>query len=505
MSTSVQGGGRGSSVGTSVSSAVESQGEACAPPSSRTPWHAYYWLAIYVTDVALIAAALVVAQFVRFGSYDDFTAAGDLMMPYAAVGAVIAIFWVFSLSASGSREKRVVGTGMEEYRAVLRGTAGAFGVIAILSYLFQIDLSRGYFVAALPIGVVLLLAGRLFWRLHLARVRKSGRALTGAIVVGQSDEVMLTINELLRHPEAGYIPVAVAIADGAHTADREPPLDQLPRVPVRKLREAATSKLAGAVIVAGGMKRSEIRQLGWDLENTKAELVLMSRLTDVAGPRVHISPVQGVPMMHVDLPRYSGFNYVLKRCMDVVLSFAALVLLLPLFAVIALAIKLDDRGPVIFRQQRIGRGGSTFTMHKFRSMAVDAEARLAALRELSEGNDVMFKLKDDPRVTRAGRVLRRFSLDEFPQFWDVLTGQMSVVGPRPPLPVEVEAYEDSARRRLITKPGITGLWQVSGRSDLSWEETVRLDLRYVENWSISGDVVIILKTIRAMLRPSGAY
>lgn len=492
-------------MGSVVVGDVHDTGEAQATRSGRTPWHAYYWLAIYVTDVALIAAALVIAQFVRFGAYDDVTMVGDLVIPYAAVGAVVAIFWVFSLSASGSREKRVAGAGMEEYRAVLRGTAGAFGAIAILSYLFQVDISRGYFVTALPAGLVLLLAGRLFWRLHLARVRVSGRALTGAIVVGQSDEVTVTISELLRHPEAGYTPVAVAIADGSHVAGRQPPMDQLPRVPVRKLREAATSRLAGAVIVAGGMKRGEIRQLGWDLENTKAELVLMSRLTDVAGPRIHLSPVQGVPMMHVDLPRYSGFNHIAKRCMDIMISLTALVVLLPLFALIALAIKLEDHGPVIFRQQRIGRGGTTFTMHKFRSMAVDAEARLAALRERSEGNDVMFKLKDDPRVTRVGRVLRRFSLDELPQFRDVLAGHMSVVGPRPPLPVEVEAYEATARRRLITRPGITGLWQVSGRSDLSWEETVRLDLRYVENWSISGDIVIILKTIRAMLRPSGAY
>jgi exopolysaccharide biosynthesis polyprenyl glycosylphosphotransferase len=194
-----------------------------------------------------------------------------------------------------------------------------------------------------------------------------------------------------------------------------------------------------------------------------------------------------------------------KRLFDVSIVTVALVLLSPVFAAIALAVRLDSAGPVIFRQERVGAHGTRFTMLKFRSMVVDAEARLAQLRALDEGNGVLFKMKEDPRVTRVGRFLRAYSLDELPQLWNVLRGDMSLVGPRPPLPSEVEQYEGPVSRRLLTRPGITGLWQVNGRSNLSWEDSVRLDLYYVENWSITGDIVVLAKTVKAVLHSDGAY
>ena len=234
-------------------------------------------------------------------------------------------------------------------------------------------------------------------------------------------------------------------------------------------------------------------------------MALAPGLTDVAGPRIHIRPVAGLPLLYVEEPRFSGPKLVAKATIDILGSLLVVVLAAPLLFVVALAIKIGDRGPILFRQERVGIGNKHFRIWKFRSMVSDAEARLAEVKDVGAGNDVMFKAKNDPRITPVGRLIRRFSIDELPQLFNVLRGEMSLVGPRPPLPSEVERYEDTARRRLLVKPGITGLWQISGRSDLSWEDTVRLDVYYVENWSGIGDLVIMARTIRAVLSRKGAY
>lgn len=465
------------------------------------PWHDKYRLALFLTDLMMIVVALLTAEFIRFGAGAGAVTVGPAVFSYDAVGLFVELVWVVALGANESRSRRVVGAGLDEYRKVLNGTLAAFGTVAIISYLFQIELSRFYFVVAMPLGLALLFAGRLSWRIYLTSVRRAGRALTGAVVVGSRPDVARTLEDLRRHPEAGYQPLAVTLAEPEQVAT----LAGLPVVSRRVLRDLAKRPAIGAVIVTGGLPRTDIRLLAWEMEDTGTELMLVSQLTDVAGPRVHASPVQNLPLVHVDLPQYTGFNHLAKRVMDIMFSALALLILLPVFAAIAIAIKVDDKGPVVFRQERVGQNGATFTMHKFRSMAMDAEARLEELRRQNEGNGVLFKMKSDPRVTRVGAFLRKYSLDELPQFWDVLVGSMSVVGPRPPLATEVATYAEHVRRRLLTKPGVTGLWQVSGRSDLSWEESVRLDLSYVENWSITGDIVIILKTVRAVLRPSGAY
>jgi exopolysaccharide biosynthesis polyprenyl glycosylphosphotransferase len=248
-----------------------------------------------------------------------------------------------------------------------------------------------------------------------------------------------------------------------------------------------------------------IKRLSWDLEGTAAELILSSRLTDVAGPRLSLRPLDGLPLIHVKIPEFEGGVHLLKRAMDIAVAVVALIPIAVAAPLIALMIKLDDHGPALFRQTRVGRDGREFQILKFRTMRTTAEAELGALRSHNEGAGPLFKLKRDPRITRVGSVLRKFSLDELPQFWNVLRGEMSVVGPRPPLPSEVTAYDGTVYRRLYIKPGITGLWQVSGRSDLSWEESVRLDLRYVENWSMLTDLMIMWRTARVMLRPKGAY
>ena len=262
-----------------------------------------------------------------------------------------------------------------------------------------------------------------------------------------------------------------------------------------------------AVTSTAAFGPSEVRQLSWDLEDTPARLILAPAITNIAGARIHTQPVAGLPLIHVDRPTYRGANRILKRSFDIIGSVFLIVVLSPLLLTVAAAVKLTGDGPVFFRQDRVGLNGEVFRMIKFRSMQVDAEARLDKLRDEQRdaGNVVLFKLKNDPRVTPIGRFLRRFSLDELPQLFNVVAGDMSLVGPRPPLRSEVDRYRDHERRRMLVKPGITGLWQVSGRSDLTWQDSVRLDMYYVENWSITGDLVILWKTAKAVLSSTGAY
>jgi len=235
-------------------------------------------------------------------------------------------------------------------------------------------------------------------------------------------------------------------------------------------------------------------------------LVVSPGLLDVAGARLAMTPVAGMPLLHVEPPQYRGAKRFQKKAFDFGFALAALIGTAPLLLLAAIAIKLTSRGPVFYRAERIGLDGKPFTMIKFRSMVVDAEARLSdylASNDIDGG--VMFKMREDPRVTPIGRVLRRYSIDELPQFINVLKQDMSVVGPRPPLRREVESYNGDIKRKLLVKPGVTGLWQISGRSNLSWEKSVRLDLSYVDNWSMTTDVGIILETVGAVARAEGAY
>jgi len=264
---------------------------------------------------------------------------------------------------------------------------------------------------------------------------------------------------------------------------------------------------ADIVAVAGaGLGPASIRQLGWALEGTGRNMVMAPGLSEIAGPRVHVSPVEGLPLVWVDQPQFTGAKRVAKRAMDVVASSVLLVLGLPVLLLIGLLVRLTSAGPAVYRSQRVGVGGRLFTVYKFRSMYAGADRMRAELVDRNEvEGGVLFKMRADPRVTPFGRFLRKYSLDELPQLLNVLNGSMSLVGPRPPLPDEVQRYQTHAQRRMLVKPGLTGLWQVSGRSDLSWDEAVRLDLFYVENWSLALDVAILLRTVWAVVRSRGAY
>jgi len=248
-----------------------------------------------------------------------------------------------------------------------------------------------------------------------------------------------------------------------------------------------------------------LRRLGWALEERQVDLIVSPGIVEVAGPRLSIRPAAGLSLLHVERPVSRGGRMVMKALFDRVVGLWLILGGLPVLILVAVLVRVDSPGPILFKQRRIGARGEPFDMLKFRTMVVDAEAQLEALVDGHDGNEVLFKKRDDPRVTKVGRVLRRYSLDELPQLFNVLRGDMSLVGPRPPLPSEVAKYESDAVRRLRVKPGLTGLWQVSGRSNLSWEESLRLDLRYVDNWSLVLDLQILLRTARAVLGGSGAY
>ncbi len=324
------------------------------------------------------------------------------------------------------------------------------------------------------------------------------------VAVGHAASVEDLVAMLRRDSHHGLTVVAACVADAQQQ-------DEVADIPVCGGLDSVASVVdcfnadTVAVLACPEMNGTRLRKLAWDLEKTGTEMCVASALLDVAGPRTTIRPVAGLPLLHVDHAVLSGVKQVIKGVFDRVSGALALLLLAPLFTVIALAIRITSYGPALFRQTRIGRDGQPFTLWKFRTMVVDAESRKAQLMKLNDGNGTLFKMRRDPRVTRVGAKLRRWSLDELPQLFNVLLGNMSLVGPRPALPVEVAEYRDHMRRRLAVKPGITGLWQVSGRSDLSWDEAERLDLRYVENWSLALDLQILWKTLSAVTRGSGAY
>jgi exopolysaccharide biosynthesis polyprenyl glycosylphosphotransferase len=426
-----------------------------------------------------------------------------LKLAVLTLGAGLA--WPMAVAASRGYERSTIGVGSDEMRAIFRG-----GILAIAAGAVPSAITGRYGVVALcvmavPLAGLSSLAVRYAARKRLHHQQRVGRNVRRVILVGSAYAAADLSAVLNREPHCGMTVVGACVPPDQLSSALEAglkvvgDLDQVP--------ELIKTYAADAVAVTGGeaTRHHYLRELSWSLEGAGVDLLVHPGLVEVAGPRMHIRPYVGLPLLHVEQPHFSGWRRFAKRATDVVLTSIGLVLSSPVMALIALAVKLSDGGPVIFRQTRVGQDGSTFTMLKFRTMHTDAEARLAQLRAQNPNIGLMFKLDSDPRVTHVGRFLRRYSLDELPQLLNVLTGTMSLVGPRPPLQSEVAVYGDHARRRLLVTPGLTGLWQVSGRSLLSWEETVRLDLRYVENWNLTLDLLIIWKTVFAVLAKRGAF
>ncbi|HEX2072708.1 MAG TPA: sugar transferase [Geodermatophilus sp.] len=461
------------------------------------------WVTRYARVLVVVEslAAAVAGAAVLLNRPDQAHAGAPLF--WAAVGLVVA--WPVLLRVTGAHSEQVFGTGSDEYRRVGRAGFLLLALAGFTSYALALDLSRALVVGAIPALTVATLVARFAARVTLRRLRARGRCTKRVLVVGRGGAVLELVGRVRKEHYAGMDVVAACVTPG----DRARVAETV-GVPVGGLDEVVT--LAGrlgadtiAVTSASETAAHYLRRLSWDLEGTGIELLVAPGLIEVAGPRLHIRPFEGLPLLSVEQPRFEGWRRVVKGGVDRAAAAVALVLLAPVLAAIALAIRLTSPGPVLYRQERVGVNGRAFTMLKFRSMVVGADRQVDALREGNISDGLLFKLRVDPRVTPVGRWLRRLSLDELPQLFNVLGGSMSLVGPRPPLPGEVARYDTSVSRRLLVKPGLTGLWQISGRSDLPWDEAVRLDLRYVENWSLAMDLLILCKTVRAVLGRSGAY
>lgn len=464
------------------------------------------WLA--VGDTAAVGGAVLVGYLARFEGEPVIIGEAVPTVPYLPVSILLAIAWVATLRLARCYDDQVVGYGAEQYRRILAASFWLAAAIAISLYLLDIGVSRGFLVISFGAGTLGLVGIRFIANQRLHRARRRGEGWSRRVlVVGDAAHVLELVQQLRRVAHSGYQVVGACIPDPMRT----PQPQHLGDVPVVASFGSILSGVAAvgadtvAVTASGELTASRLRRLGWQLEGTDIDLVVAPALTDVAGPRIHTRPVAGLPLIHVEAPEFRGGRKVVKELVDRALALGCLLAVAPLFLLIAVAVKLDNRGPVFFRQTRVGQGGRTFRLFKFRTMVVGAHEMRQVLADHNETDGLLFKIRNDPRITRVGRVLRKWSLDELPQLLNVVLGQMSLVGPRPPLPEEVARYDGDVARRLLVKPGITGLWQVSGRSDLAWEDGIRLDLYYVENWSLASDLVILWKTLGAVLRQRGAY
>lgn len=474
--------------------------------SPEKSWLRSFRTRLMVTDVVIVLASVAAALLLRVAggapvSSTVFPTYAPVLLPSAAV-----VVWIWMLAAHRTRDVRVLGSGAAEYRRVLNASVLSFGFLAIAALALGIEGSREYFLVAFPIGTVLLIIGRWNFRQWLSGQRRFGHYLSRALVIGGRADVEYVLQQIAKVGTCYHVVGVVLDRESSRVVMLDG--EELPTVVGMHEAAASARAVSADVVIVAGQPTNErdfIRDLAWDLEGTATELILAARLTNVAGPRIHFRPVDGLPLMHVELPQYDGARHVLKRVFDVTVASIALLAVSPLLLVLAALIKLDSPGGAIFRQQRVGRDGRTFTFYKMRTMVAGADSNLSVLAAANDGNGVLFKLRNDPRVTGIGRVLRRYSLDELPQLWNVVLGDMSLVGPRPPLPAEVARYAGHARRRLYIKPGLTGMWQINGRSNLSWEDSIRLDLYYVENWSLAGDLLIMWRTFRVLVRPDGSY
>jgi exopolysaccharide biosynthesis polyprenyl glycosylphosphotransferase len=463
---------------------------------SASAWTRDYLRRAVLADLGCAVVGVFAAVQLRFGEHVTGT--------YVALSVALPGLWLAAVGLAGGYDIRFIGTGSDEFRKVLNAGVSLTAAVAIFSYAVNVDLSRAYVLIALPSITLSDLAARYVMRKRLHELRGTGRCMLSVVAVGHESAVADLVKELGRDRYHGMTVVGACVAHPSAG-------DEVAGVPVYGDLDDVTAAVRSfgadtvAVLACPEMDGIRLRSLAWELEETGTDLCLSPALLDVAGPRTTIRPTAGLTLLHVDHPQLSGFRVVIKDLFDRCVAAAALLLLFPLMVLLGATIWLHDRGPVLFTQTRVGKEGRVFRIYKFRTMVVDAEKRRAELLPSNDHDGVLFKIRQDPRITAVGAHLRRWSADELPQLLNVLLGDMSLVGPRPALPAEAAEYADHVRRRLVVKPGLTGLWQVSGRSDLSWEESVRLDLRYVENWSFALDLQIMWKTISAIVWRSGAY
>ena len=409
--------------------------------------------------------------------------------------ALLVLFsWLFFLWFNGSRDTNILGFGADEYKRLINATLFSFTSIAFISYIFKLEISRAFILLVFPFGLITLFVSRRILRRRLLKARSEGRYLSKVLLLhsGENDPVESRLS-IASH--AGFdVVYKVQTLEGS-------------KLDFKQIVAKAIDNNCDQIMVGQSaiISAAELRKLGWALEETSIDLIVAPAVTEIAGPRLKVSNVEGLPLLHLEQPVFSGVSRVTKRLLDLVLSVIGLIVISPFLLVVALMIKFYDRGSIFYTQKRIGQNNKEFSVYKFRTMYEGSHEQRGKVMAETNKDPRLAKDPQDPRVTKPGLFLRRWSIDEIPQIINVLKGEMSLVGPRPPLAEEVNQYEKSERRRLLVKPGLTGLWQVSGRSELDWEDAVRLDLYYVENWSLTLDILIIIRTAAAVWRGEGAY
>lgn len=424
---------------------------------------------------------------------------------YLIGGVAATVVWIMVIGLTRGYDRRIIGISTDEYRRVVSATCWFAAMTAAVAFYAKVPLSRS-FAAGVAIGAgawALLLRNAIRSWLH--RQRRRGRFTKRVVVVGRPP----TAGALVRHFQES--PIAEMEVVGLCVTPTAGEIAGIAGVPVLGGPDDVWVQAlqVGADVIAiadtDALSPTQVKTLAWHLEGRGVEVMVVPAVTDVAGPRIQFRLASGLPLIYLDEPRFGVVARTLKATFDRAVAALTLVLMAPVMVAIAVAVRLADGGPALFRQTRVGVDGRHFTIVKFRTMVADAEARLPSVQHLNEHDGLLFKIRDDPRITAVGRFLRRWSLDELPQLWNVLVGDMAIVGPRPPLPIEVEQYDARVRRRLRVKPGLTGLWQVSGRSELTWDEGIRLDLEYIEQWSLMLDLVVLVRTARAVVRRRGAH
>jgi exopolysaccharide biosynthesis polyprenyl glycosylphosphotransferase len=413
----------------------------------------------------------------------------NILLAFLVLGS-----WLFFLWFNGSRDTNILGFGADEYKKLINATLLSFTSVAFVSYIFKLEISRLFVLSIFPFGLLVLFIVRRILRRRLLRARSQGRYLSRVLLLhsGVSDPVEQRL-ALAQH--AGFNIVHKIV-----TAEKV-------NFDVKEIVSNALSNNCDSIMVGQSavISATELRKLGWALEQTNIDLIVAPAVTEIAGPRLKVSNVEGLPLLHLEQPAFSGASRVTKRILDLTISIVGLIFISPFLLIVAILIKSSDRGSVLYTQKRIGQNNKEFNVYKFRTMSEGSHELRAQVMAETNKDPRLAKDPQDPRITKPGLFLRRWSIDEIPQIINVLKGEMSLVGPRPPLAEEVNKYEKSETRRLLVKPGLTGLWQVSGRSELDWEDAVRLDLYYVENWSLTLDILIIIRTAAAVWRGEGAY
>lgn len=425
----------------------------------------------------------------------------EVSVTYWIFSSLLVALWMIALGWGGTRSFRVVGSGGAEYKGIIRVAIVLFSAVALLSYFAKAEISRSYYIESLVGGILLLLISRWACRVWLNTQRHKGRLSSRAFLIGSPQSVRQVRMEIERHPEAGLSfggQETFSISENSLKT-----LSSQQEFCSRILSKIEASNSPFLIVCNSETLNADVVQLlSWELDSNKHELILAPSLRGIHESRIYSKQLAGLSLLFVSTPDLHSNKKLIKRAIDVLFAAALLILLSPVLLVVACAIKLESKGSILYRQERVGYLGKPFNIFKFRSMREDADEELQSLLQAQADSSAIFsKVRSDPRLTKVGKLIRKYSIDELPQLVNVLFGSMSLVGPRPHRDFEVAKYDSASERRLLVKPGMTGLWQVSGRSNLDSDESMNLDIYYVENWSLTFDSIILAKTIRAVVIP----